>query len=58
MVTLKEREESVHMRHACIHVCVLGHVPLFGTPWIVACKALQSMEFSRQEYWSGLPFFT
>ena len=26
------------------------------TPWTVAHQALQSMEFSRQEYWSGLPF--
>ena len=26
------------------------------TPWTVACQALLSMEFSRQEYWSGLPF--
>ena len=26
------------------------------TPWIVACQAPLSMEFSRQEYWNGLPF--
>jgi len=26
------------------------------TPWTVACKAPLSMEFSRQNYWSGLPF--
>ena len=26
--------------------------------WTVACQALLSMEFSRQEYWSGLPFPT
>ena len=26
------------------------------TPWIIACPAPLSMEFSRQEYWSGLPF--
>ena len=25
----------------------------FPTPWIVACQACLSMEFSRQEYWSG-----
>jgi len=25
------------------------------TPWIIACQASLSMEFSRQEYWSGLP---
>ena len=27
-----------------------------ATPWTVAHQAPQSMEFSRQEYWSGLPF--
>ena len=27
-----------------------------ATPWILACQAPQSMEFSRQVYWSGLPF--
>ena len=26
------------------------------TPWTVAYQAPSSMEFSRQEYWSGLPF--
>ena len=26
------------------------------TPWAVAHQAPLSMEFSRQEYWSGLPF--
>ena len=26
------------------------------TPWIVALQAPLSMGFSRQEYWSGLPF--
>ena len=31
-------------------------VQLFTTPWTVAYQAPQSMEFSRQEYWSGLPF--
>ena len=25
-------------------------------PWTVACQAPLSMEFSRQEYWNGLPF--
>ena len=35
---------------------IVSHVRLFATPWTVAHKAPQSMEFSRQEYWSGLPF--
>ena len=35
---------------------LLSCVRLFATPWTVAYKALPSMGFSRQEYWSGLPF--
>ena len=35
---------------------VLSCVQLFVTPWTVACQAPLSMGFSRQEYWSGLPF--
>ena len=31
-----------------------GH--LFATPWTVVLQALLSLGFSRQEYWSGLPF--
>ena len=31
---------------------------LFLTPWIVAHRVPWSMEFSRQEYWNGLPFST
>ena len=42
----------------CVCVCVLSHVWLFGTPWIVAHQVSLSMEFSRQEYWNGLPFPT
>ena len=34
----------------------LSLVQLFATPWTVAQQAPPSMEFSRQEYWSGLPF--
>ena len=30
--------------------------PILVTPWTVACQAPLSMEFSRQESWSGLPF--
>ena len=35
---------------------LLSHVRFFATPWTVAHQALPSMGFSRQEYWSGLPF--
>ena len=36
----------------------LSPVWLFATPWIVASKSPLSMEFSSQEYWSGLPFLS
>ena len=34
----------------------LNRVQLFATPWTVAHQVPPSMEFSRQQYWSGLPF--
>ena len=34
----------------------LSRVRLFVTPWTVAYQVPPSMGFSRQEYWSGLPF--
>ena len=45
----------------CVCACTHAHAPvisrvrLFSTPWTVAHQATLSMEFSRQEYWSGLP---
>ena len=39
-----------------LEVKSLSHVQLFATPWTVPYQAPPSMEFSRQEYWSGLPF--
>ena len=49
--------------HVCTFVIILStvcaqsfsHVQLFETPWTIAHQAILSMEFSRQEYWSGLP---
>ena len=38
----------------CMHVCLLSHAQFFVTPWTVAHQALLSLEFSRQEYWTGL----
>ena len=38
----------------CVCVYVLSRVRLFATPWTIALQASLSMEFSRQEYWSGL----
>ena len=44
----------------CVCVCVCAqsryHVRVFVTPWTVAHQAPLPVEFSRQEYWSGLPF--
>ena len=34
----------------------LSHVQLFANPWTVAHQPSLYMGFSRQEYWSGLPF--
>ena len=42
----------------CQIVCVLSHVKLFATSWAVAHQVPLSMGFSRQEYWSGLPFLS
>ena len=55
-----------------IHVCIplyththiylylldqlLSHVQLFAVSWTVVCQAPLSMEFSRQQYWSGVTF--
>ena len=51
--------------HLVCSVCVcsdcaqsLSYVQFFVTPWTVAHQAPLSMEFSRQEYWSGVPFTT
>ena len=46
-------------KHSCnLYVCVLTLtcVQFPVTLWTIACQALLSMGFSRQEYWSGLLF--
>ena len=53
------RGHNIHcyeISHVWSEVKSLSHVRLFATPWTVACQAPLSMGFSRQEYWSGLPF--
>ena len=49
----------------CVYVSVYGggglvakSCPTLATPCTVACQAPLSVGFSRQEYWSGLPFPT
>ena len=49
-----ERGRAVPYFFSC--VCVLSYVLFFVTPWAVAHQAPLSMGFSRQEYWSELPF--
>ena len=45
------------VRGVCVRWAWVGeYFRLFATPWTVAYKAPLSMEFSSQEYWSGLPF--
>ena len=41
-----------------IGMCVqsLSHIQLFVTPWAIVHQAPLSIGFSKQEYWSGLPF--
>ena len=39
--------EVVLVAQSCLTLC---------NPWTVACQAPLSLEFSRQEYWSGFPF--
>ena len=40
----------------CVHTQLTSHVWLFVTPWTVVCQAPLSRGFSRQGYWSRLPF--
>ena len=42
-----KKQELIHKRES------LSPVYLFATPWTVAHQVPLSMEFSRQEYWSG-----
>ena len=48
-----------HCFISLLHVCVLScfsQILILVTLWTVACQAPLSMGFSKQEYWSGLPF--
>ena len=48
----------MHSQHLHSRICVFGrfsHIRLFATLWTGAHQAPLPMEFSRQEYWKGLP---
>ena len=51
-------DSNIYIAPSLTMCCVLNRsvVSLFATLWTVAHQAPQSMGFSRQEYWSGLPF--
>ena len=44
------------MSKALLEAKLLSRVWFFATPWTVVYQAPQSMQFSRRECWSGLPF--
>ena len=52
----KVQHKQRHENEKNTSTCVLSRVQLFATPWTVVHQAPLLMEFSRQEYWSGLPF--
>ena len=55
-LTLKKVGKTTRPYKVKVKVKLLSRVRLFATPWTVAHQAPLSMGFSRQEYWSGLPF--
>ena len=55
-IPYKSKQKAERARHILDKVKSLSRVKLFAVPWTVACQAPLSMEFSRQEYWSGLSF--
>ena len=64
-IAFLERSYTLHtpIDHLCfrsplwfMYACMLSHVPFFVTPRTVVCQAPLSVEFFRQEYWSGVPF--
>ena len=50
-------QQSRVLRHM-YYAWSLSRVQVFVTPWTVACQSPLFMGFSRQEYWSGLPFYS
>ena len=53
---IRIREQLTAIQRLSQLLLSLCRVCLFVTPWTVTCRAPLSIEFSRQEYWSGLPF--
>ena len=53
--SVEDRVSSAALNKSCVHVKLFRSC-LTVILWTVACPAPLSMEFSRQEYWSGLAF--
>ena len=53
---MAESEEELKSLLMKVKVKSLSHVRLFVIPWTIVYQAPPSTGFSRQEYWSGLPF--
>ena len=58
VIDLSKSKYIINQSKCRMHAELLSHVQLFATPQTVACQAPLSMEFSRQEYWSGMPSST
>ena len=52
----KKKKKDAHRYNLESESELLSRGRLFATPWTVAYQASPSTGFSRQEYWSGLPF--
>ena len=48
----------IYLKDFNMHMCMCASVVWLCNPWTVACQSPLSMEFSRKEYWSRLPFPT
>ena len=55
-VKLKMTSEEIILAYLWFGGLATKSCPTLVTPWTVACQAPLSMGFSRQEYWSVLPF--
>ena len=44
--------------YVCVFIQLLSCVQFSVTPWIEPARLLCPWEFSKQEYWSGLPLAT
>ena len=56
MATLNSEIVQRTLRAHEVKMLITQLCPTLWDPWTVTCQAPLSKEFSRQEYWSGLPF--